>query len=61
MIDEREVFEIIAATLDVRKDGEQVELDVYSFLATTPNELVATIHPKRMPVLRATKVSVARA
>lgn len=35
----------------VRKDGDPVELDEYSFLTTTPNELVATIHPKRMPVL----------
>ena len=34
-----------------RKIGENVELDVYSFLTTTPNPLVATINHERMPVL----------
>jgi putative SOS response-associated peptidase YedK len=35
----------------VRKDGPKVELEVYAFLTTTPNELVATINHERMPVL----------
>ncbi len=35
----------------VKKDGETVEIDVYAFLTTKPNELVATVHPSRMPVM----------
>lgn len=35
----------------VRKDGEAVEIDVFSFMTTTPNALVATINHERMPVL----------
>jgi len=35
----------------LKADGETMELDVHSFLTTTPNELVATIHPTRMPVM----------
>jgi putative SOS response-associated peptidase YedK len=35
----------------VRKDGAKVDLDVYAFLTTTPNTLVATINHERMPVL----------
>ncbi|MGE0629289.1 MAG: SOS response-associated peptidase [Hyphomicrobiaceae bacterium] len=35
----------------LKKDGEPVELDVHAFLTTTPNELVATVHPQRMPVM----------
>ena len=35
----------------VRKDGPKVDLEVYSFLTTTPNKLVATINHERMPVL----------
>jgi putative SOS response-associated peptidase YedK len=35
----------------VRKDGPNVELEVYAFLTTTPNQLVATINHERMPVL----------
>jgi putative SOS response-associated peptidase YedK len=35
----------------VRKDGETVEIDTFSFMTTTPNELVATVHPSRMPVM----------
>lgn len=35
----------------VRKDGETVELDVFAFMTTKPNELVATVHPSRMPVM----------
>ena len=35
----------------MRKDGPKIELEVYAFLTTTPNELVATINHKRMPVL----------
>ena len=35
----------------IRKDGPAVELDVFSFMTTTPNALVATINHERMPVL----------
>jgi putative SOS response-associated peptidase YedK len=35
----------------LKKNGEPVELDVFAFLTTTPNELVATINHERMPVL----------
>lgn len=35
----------------VKKDGPNVALDVYSFLTTTPNELVTTSNHERMPVL----------
>lgn len=35
----------------LKKAGETTELDVYAFMTTTPNDLVATIHPKRMPVM----------
>ena len=34
-----------------QKNGETVEIETYSFLTTTPNELVATVHPIRMPVI----------
>ena len=35
----------------IKKDGEPVELDVYSFMTTTPNALTASINHERMPVL----------
>jgi putative SOS response-associated peptidase YedK len=35
----------------VKKDGPIFELDVYAFLTTTPNELVATVNHERMPVV----------
>jgi putative SOS response-associated peptidase YedK len=35
----------------VRKDGPNIELEVYAFLTTTPNSLVATVNHERMPVL----------
>jgi putative SOS response-associated peptidase YedK len=35
----------------VRKDGPKLDLEVYAFLTTTPNQLVATINHERMPVL----------
>ena len=35
----------------IRKDGDSVEIDTYSFMTTRPNELVATVHPNRMPVM----------
>ena len=35
----------------VRKDGPNVEMEVYAFLTTTPNALVATVNHERMPVL----------
>jgi putative SOS response-associated peptidase YedK len=33
----------------IRKDGDPVEIDVFAFLTTKPNDLVATVHPSRMP------------
>lgn len=38
----------------LKKDGPLVEIDVYSFMTTMPNTLVATINHERMPVLLAT-------
>ena len=35
----------------VKKDGPVVDLDVYAFMTTTPNSLVATVNHERMPVL----------
>jgi putative SOS response-associated peptidase YedK len=35
----------------VKKDGPVVEVDVYAFMTTTPNSLVATVNHERMPVL----------
>ena len=35
----------------IKKDGPPVEIDVYSFMTTLPNALVATINHERMPVL----------
>ena len=35
----------------IKKDGPNVDLEVYSFLTTTPNPLVETINHERMPVL----------
>jgi putative SOS response-associated peptidase YedK len=35
----------------LKKNGEAVELQVFAFMTTTPNELVATINHERMPVL----------
>jgi len=35
----------------VKKDGPNVELDVYSFMATAPNALTDSINHERMPVL----------
>lgn len=35
----------------VKKDGPNVELDVYAFLTTEPNALTAGINHERMPVL----------
>ena len=35
----------------IRKDGETVEIDTFSFMTTRPNALVATVHPTRMPVM----------
>ncbi|MGE3914482.1 MAG: SOS response-associated peptidase [Hyphomicrobiaceae bacterium] len=37
----------------IRKDGPPVELDVFAFMTTTPNALVATINHERMPVILA--------
>jgi putative SOS response-associated peptidase YedK len=38
----------------IKKDGEPVDIHVFSFMTTTPNELVATVNHERMPVLLAT-------
>ncbi|WP_072395472.1 SOS response-associated peptidase family protein [Hyphomicrobium sp. CS1GBMeth3] len=35
----------------LKTDGPEVELDVYSIMTTTPNELTASINHERMPVL----------
>jgi len=35
----------------IKKEGPKQELDVFAFLTTTPNTLVATINHERMPVL----------
>ncbi|MGI9475363.1 MAG: SOS response-associated peptidase [Hyphomicrobiaceae bacterium] len=35
----------------IRKDGEAVEIETFSFMTTRPNALVATVHPTRMPVM----------
>jgi putative SOS response-associated peptidase YedK len=35
----------------VKKDGPNIDLDVYSFLTTAPNELTRSINHERMPVL----------
>ncbi len=35
----------------MKKDGPEVEVDVYAFMTTTPNSLTATIMHDRMPVL----------
>jgi putative SOS response-associated peptidase YedK len=35
----------------IKKDGPSVEIDVYSFMTTTPNVLVGSINHERMPVL----------
>jgi len=35
----------------LKKDGETVEIDTYAFMTTRPNELVASVHPTRMPVM----------
>ena len=40
----------------IKKDGPSVTLDVFSFVTTTPNALVATVNHERMPVLLATEV-----
>jgi putative SOS response-associated peptidase YedK len=38
----------------IKRDGPCVLPDVYSFMTTTPNELVGTINHERMPVLLST-------
>lgn len=38
----------------VRKGAEPVELDVFAFMTTTPNDLVGSINHERMPVLLTT-------
>jgi putative SOS response-associated peptidase YedK len=35
----------------IRKDGDPVEIETFAFMTTKPNELVATVHPTRMPVM----------
>lgn len=35
----------------IKKDGETVEQDVFAFLTTKPNKLIATINHERMPVI----------
>ena len=33
-----------------KRNGEPIELEVFAFMTTMPNELVATINRERMPV-----------
>jgi len=35
----------------VKKDGPNVDIETYSFLTTTPNELVSKTNHERMPAL----------
>src|SRR5262245_35669793 len=35
----------------VKKDGPKIDIEVYAFLSTAPNKLVASINHERMPVL----------
>ena len=35
----------------IKKDGQPVDLDVFSFMTTLPNALVTTINHERMPAL----------
>jgi putative SOS response-associated peptidase YedK len=35
----------------LKKGGANVDIEVYAFLTTTPNTLVATVNHERMPVL----------
>lgn len=37
----------------LKKDGPQVDIEVFAFVTTRPNPLVASIHPARMPVILA--------
>ena len=39
----------------MRKDGDTVDQDVFSFMTTTPNDLVTTVNHERMPVLLTTE------
>jgi putative SOS response-associated peptidase YedK len=39
----------------IKKDGPPVTLDVFSFMTTLPNALVATVNHERMPVLLSTE------
>ncbi len=53
--DERELFAFPGVWQrwkgPVKKDGPNVDLDVYSFMTTAPNALTASINHERMPVL----------
>lgn len=35
----------------LKEGGEVIEMDVYAFLTTTPNDVVKEVHPSRMPVM----------
>jgi putative SOS response-associated peptidase YedK len=35
----------------LKKDGQKVDLEVYAFMTTEPNELTVSINHERMPVL----------
>lgn len=39
----------------VKRDGPSVDIEVFSFMTTTPNELTASINHERMPVLLTTE------
>lgn len=40
----------------MKKDGPNVELDVYTFMTTAPNALTYSINHERMPVLLSEEV-----
>jgi putative SOS response-associated peptidase YedK len=54
-VSERELFAFPGIwqcrTGPVKKEGPDVELDVYSFMTTAPNALTVSINHVRMPVL----------
>jgi len=54
--DERDLFSFAGIWRSykgpIKKDGETVETDTFSFITTTANDVVAKVHP-RMPVLLA--------
>ncbi len=42
----------------LRADGPEIAMDTYAFLTTTPNAVVAPVHPTRMPVILADEAAM---